>query len=303
MSVCCQHEGHHLIFTKGAPENLLPRCTFAIDESGQASIEMSDKLRREWTRVLDQWGGDSALRCVGLAYSAVPDNRARLKPDDESDLVFLGILGLQDPPRPEVADAMQTCFGAGIRVVMLTGAPPAVSPALPPLPPPQLLLRLPPTQPAPLLPLHTQATPVCTCPLQPCARMPCAAQKDRSISAGDNQATANAIARQVGILSPSVDIAALRGKDSSSSGGGEQPVTLTAAQFDAMPPSVQLECVRDLKVFARVEPHHKQSLVEALQAQHEVRASAHGCDSFNTRRTLRAKGARKWRRARHLRKT
>ena len=164
MSVCCQHEGHHLIFTKGAPENLLPRCTFAIDESGQASIEMSDKLRREWTRVLDQWGGDSALRCVGLAYSAVPDNRARLKPDDESDLVFLGILGLQDPPRPEVADAMQTCFGAGIRVVMLTGAPPAVSPPLPPLPPPQLLLRLPPTQPAPLLPLHTQATPVCTCP-------------------------------------------------------------------------------------------------------------------------------------------
>lgn len=122
MSVCCSSGEQHLIFTKGAPESVLPRCTFAIDEEGSASAEMTPALRRDWERVIQEWGGDEALRCVALAYSAVQGNRAQLRPEDESDLVFLGLLGLQDPPRPEVADAVQTCGVAGVRVVMLTGA-------------------------------------------------------------------------------------------------------------------------------------------------------------------------------------
>ena len=122
MSVCCSSGEQHLIFTKGAPESVLPRCTFAIDEEGSASAEMTPALRRDWERVIQEWGGDEALRCVALAYSAVQGNRGTLRPEDESDLVFLGLLGLQDPPRPEVADAVQTCGVAGVRVVMLTGA-------------------------------------------------------------------------------------------------------------------------------------------------------------------------------------
>jgi magnesium-transporting ATPase (P-type) len=126
MSVCCRSGEQHLVFTKGAPESVLPRCTFAIDEEGSASAEMTAALRRDWERIVAEWGGDAALRCVALAYSAVPGNRAKLVLQDEKDLVFLGLLGLQDPPRPEVADAVATCGVAGVRVVMLTGAPPGI---------------------------------------------------------------------------------------------------------------------------------------------------------------------------------
>lgn len=73
-------------------------------------------------QALEQWGSESALRCIACAYAAVPGNRAQLQPEDEGNLVFLGALGLQDPPRPEAADAVQACFAAGIRLIMLTGA-------------------------------------------------------------------------------------------------------------------------------------------------------------------------------------
>ena len=73
-------------------------------------------------QALEQWGSEAALRCIACAYAAVPGNRAELQPSDEQNLVFLGVLGLQDPPRPEVAGAVQSCFTAGIRLIMLTGA-------------------------------------------------------------------------------------------------------------------------------------------------------------------------------------
>ena len=131
MSVCCSTSGapgggdsgdQTLIFSKGAPEELLRRCSFAIDESGQASTAMTQELQQRWTELLNDWSGREALRCIALAYSALPDRRAELTVEDESNLVFLGILGLQDPPRPEAAPAVQRCLGAGIRVLMLTGA-------------------------------------------------------------------------------------------------------------------------------------------------------------------------------------
>lgn len=123
MSVCCVHEGLSLIFTKGAPEILLPRCSLAVDESGAASIEMTAELRGRWQELFVEWGGGS-LRCVALAYSAVQENRRELVLGDEENLVFLGVLGLQDPPRPEAFDAVQKCASAGIHVMMLTGVPP-----------------------------------------------------------------------------------------------------------------------------------------------------------------------------------
>jgi magnesium-transporting ATPase (P-type) len=121
MSVCCVHAGQSLIFAKGAPESLLQRCSLAVDESGAASIEMTSELREKWEELFAEWGGE-ALRCVALAYSAVPENRRELVPADEDDLVFLGVLGLQDPPRPEAFDAVQKCVSANIHVMMLTGA-------------------------------------------------------------------------------------------------------------------------------------------------------------------------------------
>jgi magnesium-transporting ATPase (P-type) len=251
-SVCCAHAGQSLIFTKGAPERLLPRCALAIDERGAASTEMTPAIRRDWEQLLERWGGDEALRCVGLAYSAVADNRKELTAEDEKGLVFLGVLGLQDPPRREVADAVQTCFTAGIRVVMLTGAPPGS-----------------------LATMHhfLPCSAACACRVRAILSHVRTASTimalHASLRSGDNQATANAIARAVGIAGADVNVSAALGM-----GNGTHAASMTAAEFDALPADAQRDAAAELRVLARVEPHHKSELVGALQAQHEVRAHA-----------------------------
>ncbi|MGM0517134.1 MAG: cation-transporting P-type ATPase [Pseudomonadota bacterium] len=112
------HEGHGRIFVKGAPEQLLG---------------MSDRERSgdgETTRSLDadQWrdrAHDLALRghrVLALAFLPVdPEHTVLERSDVDGGLIFLGLVGLSDPPRPEVSDAVGECRQAGIRVKMITG--------------------------------------------------------------------------------------------------------------------------------------------------------------------------------------
>ena len=89
------------------------------------------------------------------------------------------------------------------------------------------------------------------------------------VDSGDNKATAEAVGRQVGILDhhegPVVHFGSAPGGDA------ERLASLTAAEFDALPPAGQALAARHLRVFSRVEPKHKRDLVQLLKAQNEVR--------------------------------
>ena len=109
----------YLAFTKGAPDLLLERSRYLLDD-GQVR-PLSDQDRKEILAAMDGMAGD-ALRVLAVAcrpLQELPENpRAE---EVEQDLVFLGLIGMIDPPRPEVREAIRTAQEAGIKTIMITG--------------------------------------------------------------------------------------------------------------------------------------------------------------------------------------
>lgn len=101
----------------GAPDRLLDRCTHQRGPDG--APEPLDRER--WDAVIDRIGGQG-LRTLAAAERPAADDADALTPEDVEDgLVFLGVLGIVDPPRPEAVQAIADCHRAGIRVKMITG--------------------------------------------------------------------------------------------------------------------------------------------------------------------------------------
>jgi len=173
-------------FVKGAPDVVLDLCTH-IRENGQA-VPLGEEKRRE---VLDQNRdlASHALRVLGVAYrplDAVPDSPV---PETvEKDLTFVGLLGMIDPARPEVVEAVRVASGAGLKSVMVTG---------------------------------------------------------------DHKETAEAIAREIGILRP----------------GG---VVLTGPQIEKLSDAELASKAENLQVCCRVSPQHKTRIVDAMKARGHV---------------------------------
>ncbi|MDR2606603.1 MAG: cation-translocating P-type ATPase, partial [Oscillospiraceae bacterium] len=104
------------VITKGAPDVLLNVCSAVWD--GEKIIALTPGLRGKIT-AMNSGMASNALRVLGVAYK---DSSVRLdKRDFESDLIFVGLIGMIDPPRPEVKDAVAVCRRAGIKPVMITG--------------------------------------------------------------------------------------------------------------------------------------------------------------------------------------
>lgn len=187
------------LLVKGAPESVLERCRYVRLNDG-SKAEMTPALQQHLESIVLKWSaGSSALRCLAVA---VRDNAPRLGEYDltdtsrfaeyESDLTFVGMLGMLDPPRAEVKDAISRCRDAGIRVIVITG---------------------------------------------------------------DNKATAEAICRRIGVFGENEDLA---GK------------SFTGTEFDALSDVEQEQAVMNASLFARVEPQHKQRLVDYLRGAREV---------------------------------
>jgi Ca2+-transporting ATPase len=110
-----------LVFTKGAPDVLLARCSQEL--VGEAGQPLDGARRAQILKVNEELAG-RALRTLGSAYRSLPSedfDRADIDESVERDLVFAGLVGMIDPPRDEARDAVARAKGAGIRPMMITG--------------------------------------------------------------------------------------------------------------------------------------------------------------------------------------
>ena len=116
-----ERQDHLLAFTKGAPDVVLARCSQEL--VGEATRPLTAERRAEITAVNDVLTGE-ALRTLAVASRPLPkEGFASDELDDrvERDLVFLGLIGMMDPPRAEAREAVARAKGAGIRPMMITG--------------------------------------------------------------------------------------------------------------------------------------------------------------------------------------
>ncbi len=114
-------EGCSVIAVKGAPDVVLKLCKYYAPISGGDPVLLSEEKQKSILNANDEMTRE-ALRVLGVAYrlvKVIPSgaNREEL----EEDLVFVGLIGMIDPARPEVAPALETAYKAGIRTIMITG--------------------------------------------------------------------------------------------------------------------------------------------------------------------------------------
>ncbi|MBI2286697.1 MAG: cation-transporting P-type ATPase [Nitrosomonadales bacterium] len=147
MSVICDTPQGHMLYCKGAPESVLPLCSamllqgkcLPLDEAGRTMLLSAHEQMTE-----------RGLRVIALAWRELPEHAAHPAPSpnsppqagerdavslrefhvDETELIFAGLIGLADPPREGVPEAIRTCHAAGIRVIMITGDHPHTASAL-----------------------------------------------------------------------------------------------------------------------------------------------------------------------------
>jgi len=187
MTTIHRRDGSDFIaFVKGAPDVILDQCSH-IRRGGQEVALTAEKRTEVLDRNRDMAG--AALRVLGVAYRPLAQVPESPRPEDiEKDLVFVGLLGMIDPPRPEVLDAIRVARGAGLRSIMVTG---------------------------------------------------------------DYKDTAEAIARQIGLLTP-------------------DGVVLTGPEIEKLSDEALAATTDRLQVCCRVSPKHKMRIVDALKSRDHV---------------------------------
>ncbi|TAK41053.1 MAG: HAD family hydrolase, partial [Betaproteobacteria bacterium] len=175
-----------IAFVKGAPDVILDLCGHTLHEG--RNVGLTEDLRKA---ILEQNRdmASNALRVLAVAYRPLAEVPANVNPETvERDLIFIGLLGMIDPPRPEVVEALKVARGAGLKSIMVTG---------------------------------------------------------------DYKDTAEAIARDIGLLTP----------------GG---LVLTGAEIEKLSDAELAAKTDTLEVCCRVSPQHKTRIVEALKARDHV---------------------------------
>ncbi|KAJ5612306.1 hypothetical protein N7510_005500 [Penicillium lagena] len=129
-------EGSDMIFTKGAVERVLDACSTITWEAGAAPVPLSDETREIILENMEALAreGLRVLALAGREHNPSPESKKGQDPlpreEVEKDLVFYGLIGLYDPPRPETAGAIAQCYKAGISVHMVTGDHPGTARAI-----------------------------------------------------------------------------------------------------------------------------------------------------------------------------
>uniref|UniRef100_A0A673JXJ4 Calcium-transporting ATPase n=1 Tax=Sinocyclocheilus rhinocerous TaxID=307959 RepID=A0A673JXJ4_9TELE len=115
------------MFVKGAPEGVIDRCAYV--RVGTTRVPLTGPVKDKIMAVIKEWGtGRDTLRCLALATCDNPLRKEEMNLEDstkfaeyETDLTFVGCVGMLDPPRKEVVGSIELCRAAGIRVIMITG--------------------------------------------------------------------------------------------------------------------------------------------------------------------------------------
>ncbi|KMT03866.1 hypothetical protein BVRB_8g188370 [Beta vulgaris subsp. vulgaris] len=121
MSVLCTRKQSTTMFSKGAPESIISRCTSILCNDDGSIIPLTSEIRLELEAKFNSFAGKETLRCLAVALKRLPMDQHVLSFDDEKDLTFIGLVGMLDPPREEVRNAILSCMTAGIRVIVVTG--------------------------------------------------------------------------------------------------------------------------------------------------------------------------------------
>jgi Ca2+-transporting ATPase len=127
MSTIHQADDGLLMLLKGAPESLLPFCSHRCTSQGEQPLTDSHyKAILAENSVL----AGAAMRVLGLAYRRLQEMPELSPAAEENDLVWVGLVGMIDPPRPEAREAVSLCHRAGINIIMVTGDHPETAAAI-----------------------------------------------------------------------------------------------------------------------------------------------------------------------------
>lgn len=120
MSTVVEKEGRFFVFVKGAPEVVLESCGYGF--TGGRATRLDSRSREKIADWQSEWA-KNALRVLGLAFKVIEARDVERMADEEleRDLVFVGMCGMIDPPRPGVASSVAECQRAGIVPLMITG--------------------------------------------------------------------------------------------------------------------------------------------------------------------------------------
>ena len=128
MSVLVRNGSQKRLLIKGAPESVLERCTHALVGSNGKRVSLNEKLTRLISEEVVEYG-NRGFRVIALASVDDVGSNPLLSSaktteeysDLEKNMTLIGLVGMLDPPRPEVAESITKCREAGIRVVVITG--------------------------------------------------------------------------------------------------------------------------------------------------------------------------------------
>ncbi len=117
MTVVIEDENkRRFVIMKGAPERVVPRCSFRVSEHGKERLFDSKEIDKQMDEMAEK-----ALRIIAISMKPINQSDSLDLSGLEKDLTFIGLFGLKDPPRKEVKESIALCKKAGIKTVMITG--------------------------------------------------------------------------------------------------------------------------------------------------------------------------------------
>lgn len=120
--------GKTLVCTKGSPGTILKLCAFLATAEGAKVLETEE---RNWLIEQNEELAKQGLRVIAVALSPLNEPSTAYEAETlEHNMIFLGLIGMADRPRPEVEESIKSCHQAGIRVIMLTGDQPLTASAI-----------------------------------------------------------------------------------------------------------------------------------------------------------------------------